>query len=177
MRILAHFTAYKSCVKIWIFTSSSDVYLEKPELIWTNIDPLGSIKKSKIRLKILLYRIYSFKTRPQLSAASESKNINKRRIYSHNAALNQSTIRLSWITGEKTSTAQLNLNESGKFIFLYCNVFQFEMSISHCSLTFLLLIFAYRITSFTNIMIFNKRRTRINAASETPKKINKRRGA
>ena len=49
MRILAHFTAYKSCVKIWIFTSSSDVYLEKPELILTNIDPLGSIKESKIR--------------------------------------------------------------------------------------------------------------------------------
>ena len=51
------------------------------------------------------------------------------------------------------------------------------MSIFHCSLTFLLLIFAYRITSFTNIMIFNKRRTRINAASETPQKINKWRGA
>ena len=65
-------------------------------------------------------------------------------------------------------SVQLNLNQPGKFIFLYCNVFQFEVSIFHCSLS-LLLIFAYRITSFTNIMTFNKRRTRINAASESEK--------
>ena len=72
--------------------------------------------------------IYSFKQRPQLSAVSESKNINKRRprisaafIHAY-AALNRSTIRLSWTT-KKTSTVQLKLNQLGKFIFLYCNVF------------------------------------------------------
>ena len=94
--------------------------------------------------------IYSFKSHPRLSAASESKNIKKRRIYSHNAALNRSTIRLSGITKE-TSTVQLNLSHPGKFIFLYCNVIQFEVSIFIALL--LLLTFAYRITSFTNIMI------------------------
>ena len=72
--------------------------------------------------------IYSFKQRPQLSAVSESKNINKRRprisaafLHAY-AALNRSTIRLSWTT-KKTSTVQLKLNQLGKFIFLYCNVF------------------------------------------------------
>ena len=42
------------------------------------------------------------------------------------------------------------------------------MSIFHFSLA-LLLTFSYRITSFTNIMTFNKRR-QINAASETQRR-------
>ena len=95
---------------------------------------------------ILIYNRFSFSS---VSAASESKHINKRRprtsaAFIHNTALNRSTIRLSWIT-KKTSTVQLNLNQPGKFIFLYCNVFQFEVRIFHCSLIVINICLPYHI--------------------------------
>ena len=60
---------------------------------------------------------------------------------SNNAAFIHTMRRLlevltDYQNNEKTtqSTVQPNLNQPGKFISLYCNVFQFEESIFHCSL-------------------------------------------
>ena len=50
-----------------------------------------------VHLSVFDYRIYSFKHRPRLSAAYESKNIKERRISAalihNNAALNRSTAK------------------------------------------------------------------------------------
>ena len=114
----------------------------------------------------------------RLSAASEGENINKRHIYSHNVVLNRSTIRvirLSWITKKQVRTIQ---SKSAWEIIFFCIAMFFSSKWVYFIALSLLLVFAYRITSFTNIM----NRFLINAAPElTPhlksKKFNKRRGA
>ena len=88
-----------------------------------------------------VYRIYSFKYRPRLSAAYESKNIKERRprisaaLIHNNAALNRSTVRQNCSRSQTKKQLQYIsiLNQPRKFILQYYSVFKFKVSIFQCS--------------------------------------------